>query len=137
LTYLTAWTGGRVAGHVVVRWQGSVHDGVQAVFSDAPEIRRLVVRDDLRGRGIGSRLLARAEGLIVERGYMAAGLAVNVQNFGALRLYERAGYEDWQRGTFVSRWTRINEAGQACEWQHTVTYLVKDLRVRTRVGAVA
>ena len=45
-----------------------------------------------QGLGIGSALIGRAEELLRERGYRFATIAVEHDNVGARRLYERLGY---------------------------------------------
>ena len=52
---------------------------------------------EFRGRGIGSRLLARAEEHAREKGFEKVSLLVFEQNEGAKRLYERIGYREVQR----------------------------------------
>ncbi len=128
-TYLITWLDGVPVAHVQIRWPGSVHARVREAFPDVPELRRFEVDRSMRNRGIGGRLLAKAEALVVERGYLAVGLAVGVANDGAQRLYERNGYVDWARGHFDSFKVRIDADGEAREEPHVVTYLVKPLRL--------
>jgi ribosomal protein S18 acetylase RimI-like enzyme len=51
------------------------------------------VAPELRGRGIGTALMAAAEELVCSRGFVAIVLGVEDSNPGARRLYERLGYE--------------------------------------------
>lgn len=53
----------------------------------------LRVMEMFQGQGIGTRLIQMAEGLIRDRGLEWVTIAVGKQNIGALRLYERLGYE--------------------------------------------
>jgi aminoglycoside 6'-N-acetyltransferase len=48
-----------------------------------------------RGRGVGTALLAAAEAWAVDRGAERMSLGLDAFNTGALRLYERLGYETW------------------------------------------
>ncbi|MQC26775.1 MAG: GNAT family N-acetyltransferase [Chloroflexi bacterium] len=50
------------------------------------------VRPEVRGRGLGSRMLRKAEGDLRRRGYRWASLNVARDNAAAVRLYKRAGY---------------------------------------------
>jgi CelD/BcsL family acetyltransferase involved in cellulose biosynthesis/ribosomal protein S18 acetylase RimI-like enzyme len=64
------------------------------------EIWALRVLPCLQRKGIGTRMLAAAEALLRERGFARVELAVEVDNAGAHRLYERLGYRpaDSRRG---------------------------------------
>ena len=52
----------------------------------------IAVRADMRGRGIGSRLLAELTSLACREGYRAIRLDVIDTNAGARRVYERNGF---------------------------------------------
>ncbi|MDJ0639702.1 MAG: GNAT family N-acetyltransferase [Paracoccaceae bacterium] len=56
-------------------------------------INALAVFPSHRGVGIGARLLQAAEGLAVASGFDTMSIQVYGQNTGAVRLYERLGYE--------------------------------------------
>lgn len=51
------------------------------------------VMEMFQGRGIGTWLMHEAEKLLMHRGYDCATLAVDKVNEGALRLYQRIGYQ--------------------------------------------
>ena len=55
-------------------------------------IQMVAVSPDARGRGIGSILLDEAQRRAHETGCVRLALDVDVQNTGAIRLYERLGY---------------------------------------------
>ena len=126
-TYLITWVEGRPVGHLKVRWAGSVHDHVRRGRPHTPEIRRFAVLPEFRGQGIGGRLLAKAESLVTARGYSAVGLAVAVDNLGARRLYLRNGYQDWEGGSFESRWDLMEHDVVVGEHVHVATYMFKRL----------
>jgi hypothetical protein len=42
-------------------------------------------------------------------------LAVEVQNHGARRLYERLGYSLWEHGLVIDRWTQSDDQGTLSE----------------------
>lgn len=92
-SFLVALDAGRPVGTVVVRWTGVTVEGLGAL----PEIGSLAVVPAVRGRGIGTRLVAAAEQRVRERGGSAAVLLVAESNDGARRLYERLGYRDTGR----------------------------------------
>lgn len=53
----------------------------------------LQVHPEYRGRGIGKTLLSRLEKYAVENGYDAIDMITSASNDGAIRFYEREGYE--------------------------------------------
>ena len=53
-----------------------------------------------RGNGIGHKILAEAERVAAEAGVNRMSLMVVSANPGALRLYERFGYSEWDRRAF-------------------------------------
>jgi GNAT superfamily N-acetyltransferase len=57
------------------------------------EIKRMWVSPLTRGRGIGSRLLARLEEAAVEAGHSLVVLDTNADLVEAIAMYERAGYQ--------------------------------------------
>lgn len=56
-------------------------------------VNALAVYPAFQGAGIGAQLLAAAEELAREAGFSAMSIQVYGQNSGAVRLYERMGYE--------------------------------------------
>jgi ribosomal protein S18 acetylase RimI-like enzyme len=63
--------------------------GVQHHEQDVGEIRRLRVRQDMHGRGIGSQLLETAVKFCVERSYLKIALDTWVERESAIRLFEK------------------------------------------------
>lgn len=78
---LVAWVGDQPAG-----------SGQLDLRTSPIELKNLNVRPVLRGRGIGSALLAAAESWSRERGHQRICLGVAVDNPDARRLYQRRGY---------------------------------------------
>ena len=91
--YLIAWQGEEAVGHLLLRWQGPTEEYLRERVESIPYIEALAVKEELRSRGIGSRLLAFAEARVRERGLAKLGLAVGVENLAALALYARRGYQ--------------------------------------------
>ena len=56
---------------------------------------------EFRGQGLGTRLLERAENRAREAGARNVSLIVESENPGALRLYQRLGYQEQGRETLV------------------------------------
>lgn len=63
------------------------------VVEDEMHIHNLAVREDLRGRGLGRRLLAIALEVAAGRGARAAYLEVRASNWPARELYRSFGFE--------------------------------------------
>lgn len=57
-------------------------------------IHRLAVHPQYQGKGYGKQLLQFAEEYAIELGYSSIRLDVYSQNEGALKMYERAGYQE-------------------------------------------
>ncbi|MDE6837399.1 MAG: GNAT family N-acetyltransferase [Acutalibacter sp.] len=92
---LKSWQQGRSALYAVLcegEYAGFLrldYRGDQAAW-----IEDLYVRPDLRGRGIASQAIRRAEGIVSARpGYTAMCMDVAPRNEKALRLYYRLGYD--------------------------------------------
>jgi ribosomal protein S18 acetylase RimI-like enzyme len=87
-----------VAGYLVLTFGYSLEfHGRDALVDE------LYVREPLRGRGLGSALIASAEALCRAEGIRAMHLEVDRSNEHAKRLYHRAGYRDHDRH-LLTKW---------------------------------
>jgi putative acetyltransferase len=68
--------------------------GAVAFFADFAEVKRMYVRDVVRGRGVAQALLARIEKEAREAGFVLLKLETGVRQLAALRFYRRAGFRD-------------------------------------------
>lgn len=59
---------------------------------NAVEIRKMYLHSNLRGQGMGSRLLQELEGAIEQAGFTEIWLETSTRLPLAIKLYERAGY---------------------------------------------
>lgn len=91
-TYLVAWQDEEPLGSGLVRWRGPVGTNARAARPDSVEINHLQVREEWRGRGVGTTLITAAEQLVKDRGCSLLALSVAVDNPDATRLYRRLGY---------------------------------------------
>ncbi len=66
--------------------------GVKRLDGAACEIKRMYVREDVRGRGIARELLAALEDAARSLGYAVARLDTGPKQPGAERMYREAGY---------------------------------------------
>ena len=74
---------------------------LEAMVPGAWYVSSLAVLPDSRGRGVGARLLANADGLAQDSGARTASLIVAEANGRALGLYRRHGYERTARRPIV------------------------------------
>lgn len=88
---ILALAGDHVVGLVDVR-VGGRPDYPMFIPKRLAVIENMVVDEEHRGRGIGTRLLAEARSWAEARGLEAMQLTVWSENVGAVRLYERQGY---------------------------------------------
>jgi len=82
----------------------------------------LRVRPEMRNKGVGGKLILQAEQNLVRRGFNRVLIAVAKVNDGALRLYERMGYDRigcdpgvWSYIDHVGRLQRVNEPSYILE----------------------
>jgi putative acetyltransferase len=64
-----------------------------ALFEDFAEVKRMFVRDSVRGRGVGRALLAHIESEAKENGIDILRLETGDKQLAAIRPYERAGFQ--------------------------------------------
>jgi len=122
-TYLIAWEGKVPVGHLLIRWGGTLEVPrivdrmpMAARFANYPCFDRIEVRQDRRGRGVGTALIRRAEECVRERGFEQAVITVDIENGRARALYERLGYAESGLGVFTTSGTYIDDDGRNVEW---------------------
>jgi ribosomal protein S18 acetylase RimI-like enzyme len=106
--YLLAWRGDELAGWCTVL-TASKYGHVRQVLGVFPEMNALEARP--QRHGTGTKLITYAENIARARGATLIGLAVEVSNHGARRLYERLGYRDWGHGLVIDQWNESHPAG--------------------------
>ena len=87
----------QVAGYLKMRWDRS-----EEFFGTTPaiEIQRIYFYKEFWGKGYGKILLDFAENWGCENNYAFAWLVVWFKNSGAMRFYEREGWETFARKNF-------------------------------------
>ena len=81
--------------------------GLRALADGAIEIKRMYVRPEHRGRGVGSLLLGALEDAAHTLGYSTLRLDTGPRQPGARRLYEGAGYQsvpDYNHNPHATFW---------------------------------
>jgi GNAT superfamily N-acetyltransferase len=125
--YLIAWRGDEPVGHVLVYLRPNSEQGSRVRCA---ELEDLFVREDARGHGAGTALLAAAEAEAGEAGAERTGLAVTVSNphnDAARHLYERCGYRDSGLGDFITGYDYWDKSGQPHRDEEPHRYLYKQL----------
>jgi ribosomal protein S18 acetylase RimI-like enzyme len=125
--YLIAWAGQHAIGHLNLRLTGRKLPD-RARDARAAHVEDLRVAPAHRRRGVGTKLMQRAQFEAEKRGFDAIGLGVDVTNRPARDLYTREGYEESGRGRFVVTYPYIDERGRERQARETCTYLIKGLR---------
>lgn len=124
--YLIAWVGAEPVGHLNLRLAGRTLSQ-RARRLGAAHIEDLAVAPARRRRGVGTRLMRRAEAEAVARGFRTLGLAVDVDNGPARRLYQQERYEESGLGRFAISYAYLDERGIERQAHETCTYLIKRL----------
>jgi ribosomal protein S18 acetylase RimI-like enzyme len=127
VTYLVAWHRASPVGHGLIHWPGPRETALAERLPGCPEIYNLGVREDLRSRGIGTRLLRELERLALERGRPRVGLGVALANARARALYERLGYRAAGLPAYVDRWRWADPSGVLRIREDPTLFLIKDL----------
>ena len=123
ISYFIAFVDGRIVGSAKVRW----FEPRQPAHRPVPELFQLSVWPaEMRGRGVGSALIAEAERLARTKGIRSLTLGVDLEN-QAMRLYERLGYRDWGRGTCEDAYHVVAEDGSVVLQRDVITYMTKEL----------
>ena len=93
---------------------------------DGGYLSQLSTHEQLRGLGIGTRLIQEAERRIVSRGQEWAYLCVETNNPKAKALYERLGYEVYEMG--VDSWNQLDQEGNEVLYTTDVFEMKKRVR---------
>jgi GNAT superfamily N-acetyltransferase len=81
--------------------------GLQRLDAETGEVRRVFLETTERGRGTGRRLLAELEEHARRLGYTRVRLTTGDRQPEALRMFQRAGYEEippFTDGVFTRHW---------------------------------
>ncbi len=107
---LLAMLDGRPVGDVALICEPAPEPELAAAMPHVPHISHLEVAESHRRQGIGSALLEAAEADAYRRGHAMVCLGVGVTN-PARTLYDARGYDDWEHGTVVFRWSEPGPDG--------------------------
>lgn len=126
--YLIAWLDETPVGHLNLKLKGSDEDYIKERINDCPELNAIgTYPPEMRSKGIGRKLISRAEEICNKNGFSRVGLAVDTSNIRAKELYEKLGYRDAGFGEFDSIWYEKQDDGSKKKIVDHCIYLVKDL----------
>ncbi|HEX8080925.1 MAG TPA: GNAT family N-acetyltransferase [Jatrophihabitans sp.] len=92
-TFLVCWEAGEVLGWALIQWRGCVGENARTAFPHCVEVNHLQVREQHRGRGAGTAILATAEQQARTSGVTQIAVSASFENPNAARLYRRLGYQ--------------------------------------------
>lgn len=130
LIYLIAWIEHTPVGHGMLLWNGPTGSPKQHIDQLCPYVEDLWVRNDLRSRGIGARILAEMAMLAIAHGYRAVSLSVGVDNRRAIDLYRRMGFTPTRTPTFTLSGMVTAADGETHFWSERCQYMLKWLDYR-------
>jgi GNAT superfamily N-acetyltransferase len=122
---LIAWQDRFPIGRILLQWAGIVDGPAASRLETCPYIGDLFVMENYRSSGVGSQLLAVAEGLALQRGYQRTGLYVRIDDLRARSLYGHRGYRDAGLGIYHAEGQYLDEHNQEHSWQADVIYMAK------------
>ena len=102
--WLIAWIGENPVAHMQIRFDGSKARKVKNNLKTCPHLEALGVTENMRKKGIATKLIKFAENLVKRKGFNKIGLSVEVNNDFLKRIYLRRGYKDWKKGNIVESW---------------------------------
>ncbi len=134
LVYLIAWIEDTPVGHGMLLWNGPTGSPKQHINRPCPYVEDLWVRNDLRSRGIGARILAEMTMMAIAHGSSAVALSVGVDNGRAINLYKRMGFATTQTPTFTLSGMVTASDGETHFWTERCQYMLKSLNYREDRG---
>jgi GNAT superfamily N-acetyltransferase len=125
LRYLVAEVEGEVVGFGVLVF---TQPATWPEMKHLPQMIDLLVRPDLRSRGIGRVMIARMEELAREAGFTEMLLGVDpINNPAACRLYERLGYLPIDPKPVEDRWEFTDSDGNVHSGVNWIVHMKKPL----------
>lgn len=119
---------GNLAGKLYLNFSGVNYQSIKEKISMCPDLENIEVLPNLRGQGIGRKLILEAEKICKEKGYTQVGLGVAIDNPEARKLYESLGYRDTGFGEFdISFMWRPGPNEAEREIHEKVIYLIKNI----------
>ena len=135
-TYLLAWDGDEVVGHVLLR-AATVHPDVLGAVGALPEVEALAVAEQVRRRGVATALMGAAAGVARQQGAHRLGLAMLPDNEATGTLCRRLGWTQHPSLAPVVEWEWVDERGLTHQEHDRCRYWTIDLPASGERGAAA
>jgi ribosomal protein S18 acetylase RimI-like enzyme len=121
--YVIAESAGKPVAFGVIHFEG---DPMWDRPEQAPRVMDLYVAPNLRGKGVGGRVLRALESSARERGFSAVYLQVEPdRNPKALQLYRKLGYQPMQARPYKDFFRSVDERGNVTEGEELVIDMKK------------
>ncbi|MBU2101362.1 GNAT family N-acetyltransferase [Patescibacteria group bacterium] len=121
--YLIAWEGDVPIGHVFIKLDGPGEQAVKDAVGTFPNLEDLLVVEEKRERGVGTKIMKEVERQLCERNYKKLGFGVGIDELKTIEFYKALGYGKADVEPFKVSWK--NEKGE--KDGETCIYLTKDL----------
>jgi GNAT superfamily N-acetyltransferase len=126
--YLVAEFDGILVGFTTLVFQRPAHWSAPEHADQLPSVQDLFIREDLRGRGIGSHFMFFLEDQAAQARFHQLYLSVDpINNVPAHRLYERLGYHSLQSEPYRDHWEFSDANGALHQGDEWLIDLVKEL----------
>lgn len=126
--YLIAWHKNKPIGHFLLRYNGPEKDTSSKYPYPTPYLEAGGTRSEYRKKGVATKMIQKAEEIVLDKGIKKIGLAVgSTDNPDARRLYEKLGYVDWGQGEFEVSWKYFNPDGSKGTDSEVCIYMFKNL----------
>jgi GNAT superfamily N-acetyltransferase len=109
---LVARVGQRPVGAVFVSTRAAQEPEIIRRLGSVPMLHKLMVAEHVRGRLVGTRLVAAAEQLLRAEGRRRVAVGVDIENARAARFYRRLGYREWAYGLLDTIREHVDDAGK-------------------------
>lgn len=133
-TYLLAWDGDEVVGHVLLL-DHCKHPEVATALGDHPEVIALGVAEGARRRGVATALMGAAAGVAQAQGARTLGLAAAPDNHAAIPLFRTLGWVSRPGLAPVHEWAWVDQRGVEHEERDRCRYWTLDLPGAARTRA--
>jgi ribosomal protein S18 acetylase RimI-like enzyme len=124
---LVASCDGHPVGHLYIWLEEAEELELRVLLPFVPLLMNLWVREDLRGRGIGTALIVEAERRLRERGHAQVALGVAPDNKRAVKLYLGLHYDPWEHPDIKTDRAEFSETGEPTRHPEVCAVLVKNL----------
>jgi GNAT superfamily N-acetyltransferase len=124
---LLAFVNSAPAGHLYVRLPPAEEAELRELLPGVPLLERLLVFDTFRKKGVGQALVAVAEELLRDLGYVKVALGVEPDNTVAIRFYERLGFAVWRDELVTTYKEHVGPSGQLAHEEDMCRMYVKSL----------